>query len=292
MAAAAPIITRLHCESKEDAALLAAYVGKAQAQLDAIRRSGDVDPWRQIHPWTIGTDCSMPYIHYVAHSAGGDIYGWMSVLVHARKGEDKYAFIAEVAATVRGLGHRMHEQLVAETKDTLDFLYLYAVNDAVADVYASRWGYERIGDTRHMIRVFGGKRPSAAFLAKCMDNAESPLEDVAALLAPLHTTQNRRFMHLVRGLPGAAAGANAANLKGLAENVEIATSASETEEEQRAAAAGLLEEFYVRRGVPVPAPRTPQPPRRLTYGPGWTQTEKGRRRMRRRGGRKTLRRRR
>jgi hypothetical protein len=278
-------ITRLHCERVDDVPILTAFAETAQTQLDTVRRSGGADPWRGIHPWTIGTDCSMPYIHYIAHTATGDVYGWMSVLVHGDARADKYAFVAEVAATVRGLGRRLHDELLADTRDTLDFLYLYAVNDIVASVYASTWGYERIADTRHMVRVLR-RGPSDAFIEKCMKPEDAPIEDVRALLAPLHTTnaRNRRFMHLARGVPSVSA--SAANVTQLAENVEIAMAGEETEEAQRAAAAALLEEFYVRRGVPVPSPRAVKAPVRLTYGPGWTQGDKGRRRHRstRRGG--------
>lgn len=286
-AAAAPalVITRLHCEFPQDTPQIVAYAEKAQTQLDAIRRSGGADPWRGIHPWTIGTDCSMPYIHYIAHTATGDVYGWMSVLVHGDARADKYAFLAEVAATIRGLGRRLHDELLADTRDTLDFLYLYAVNDIVASVYATTWGYERIADTRHMVRVLR-KRPSDAFIEKCMKPDDAPIEDVHALLAPLYTTnaRNRKFMHLARGVSNVPA--SAANVAQLAENIEIATAGEATEEAQRAAAAALLEEFYVRRGASVPNPRAVKPPVRLTYG----RRSRHRRRHRRRSTRRRQRR--
>lgn len=286
-------ITRLHCERADDVPLITAYAEKAQAQLNAILRSGGTDPWRRIHPWTIA--CNMPYIHYIAHTASGDVYGWMTVLIHSKRAAgkeeaDTYAFIAEVAAqsSIRGLGQRMHDQLVDETKDTLDFLYLYAVNESVASVYEARWGYSRIGDSLNMVRVLQNK-PSKAFI-ESLKQEGSPLENVQSVLAPLYTTQNRHFMHLVRGLP--SADASTSNLKQLAENVEIATGGEETEDAQRAAAVTLLEDFYVRRGAPVPTPRVVKAPVRLTYGPGWTQTEKGRRYSRRRRDRRRQRRRR
>lgn len=157
MAEPACKITRYECKNEEESKKIAELVDVANQQQNEYH--GFVD----IFPWLGG--CDLAEIHYVAQKADGTVCGWMSVKERMWK-KRKYLYLSEISAiriqdeSYRGVGKRLHDQLVQDSKDPsdpegkrflYDFIYLYPLNEKVKATYVGKWGYKELfpGDTNH-----------------------------------------------------------------------------------------------------------------------------------------------
>lgn len=148
-------ITRYHCKNQEESKKIADLVNTAIAQ-----QTKDPESFIDIFPW-LGA-CDLAEIHYVAQKADGTICGWMSVKEREWK-KRKFLYLSEITTirtideSYKGVGKRLHDQLVHDAKDPkgkgflYDFIYLYPLNEKVKATYKDKWGYKDLfpGDKKH-----------------------------------------------------------------------------------------------------------------------------------------------
>lgn len=132
-------ITRYDCAS--DAHAIDELANAANAQ--QVKNEGfnhRVQPWK--------ARCTGADWHYVARNPAGLICGWLRATLYREKGQT-YIYLAEISTRrikdefFGGVGRRLHDALVSDaTANSVDFIYLYPLNDKVASIYET-WGYVR-----------------------------------------------------------------------------------------------------------------------------------------------------
>ena len=159
-------VKRLNCSKSENVRSIEELAEKAEAQQN--RNSGFNS---RILPWREG--CFHVDRHYIAQAMDGHICGWMTVHLN-RSSKSNYIFISEISTRrikdefYGGVGRSLHDALVADARaEEIDFIYLYALNEDVAAVYA-KWGYVILRpEIKHQFFIIG-KEPSKAFLDNLM----------------------------------------------------------------------------------------------------------------------------
>ena len=161
-------VKRLNCSKSENVRIIEELAEKAEAQQN--RNSGFNS---KILPWREG--CFHVDRHYIAQAMEGTICGWMTVhLNRITKSKSIYIFISEISTRrtkdefYGGVGKKLHDTLVADARaEGADFIYLYALNDDVAAVYA-KWGYVILRpEIKHQFFIIG-REPSNEFLDTLM----------------------------------------------------------------------------------------------------------------------------
>jgi hypothetical protein len=112
-------------------------------------QSDQFDP--RVQPWADGCQSKYPRYHFVA-SAGDDILGWMTadIRTHAPKSGRiwTYVYLDKVSARngTKGVGRKLGDYLKtwAENQREVDFIWLWAINERVSDIYETSWLYERV----------------------------------------------------------------------------------------------------------------------------------------------------
>lgn len=118
-------------------------------------------------PWKLGCK-DKDFVHFVAQSqTTGMICGWLVAGFTKQSG-----YIYEISTRrikdsyYGGIGQALHREFLDEAwLRGVDFVYLFPLNESVAEVYATPvWGYTRIDpDLNHMFRSLRA-RPSKEFL--------------------------------------------------------------------------------------------------------------------------------
>ena len=132
------VVTRYTCT--HNAPMLETLARNANAQM--ARNDG----FRNIYPWK--KQCAEDHhrVHYIARSPTGIICGWMTTEWKKEFGQ-QYVYLSEISTRrikdelYGGVGQRLHVALLADAQAAnIEFIYLYPLNPAVADIY-KKWGY-------------------------------------------------------------------------------------------------------------------------------------------------------
>ena len=173
---------------------LAALAEKQQGELLAAKPlGGPVEGLRSklpifpfdtmITPWQSKFG-NHPDWHFVAQAPDGRICGWLTAeLKHDHN--RRYIYLAEISTrrirdeVYGGVGRQLHEALVAAASEgKYNFIYLYPVNDKVAEIYEG-WGYssnKKIPDVPHQFYVID-RGPTKGIL----DSLRKQLEHIEPL---------------------------------------------------------------------------------------------------------------
>jgi GNAT superfamily N-acetyltransferase len=128
---------------------IAVYDCRSQKeQIDAaVKELQQPDQFNQsVRPWLDGCKDGERY-HFV-YREGGQIQAWMMVDILTHKGNWRYAYLDKVSARngTKGVGRQLGEYLKtwAKGRGNIDFIWLWAKNRPVSDIYEKVWGYNRV----------------------------------------------------------------------------------------------------------------------------------------------------
>ena len=101
---------------------------------------------QKVLPWLDG--CKEGERYHFVYRDNGQIQGWMMVdiLTHQRKWTYAYLDKVSVRNGTKGVGKALGEYLktwAAERKD-IDFIWLWAIDERVSNIYQEFWGYKRV----------------------------------------------------------------------------------------------------------------------------------------------------
>jgi GNAT superfamily N-acetyltransferase len=101
---------------------------------------------QNVRPWEDGCEGGERY-HFV-YRENGQIQGWMMVDILTHKGKWTYAYLDKVSARngTKGVGKQLGDYLKdwARARGNIDFIWLWAKNRPVSDIYEKVWGYKRV----------------------------------------------------------------------------------------------------------------------------------------------------
>jgi hypothetical protein len=105
------------------------------------------DAFVSIFPWKKQCDEAEDHVHYIARNPAGIICGWLSARSVEMFGQ-YYIYLNEISTRrikdelYGGIGKKLHDALLKDSHEAgVDFIYLYPLNPAVADLY-KKWGYK------------------------------------------------------------------------------------------------------------------------------------------------------
>ena len=106
---------------------------------------------KRVQPWK--DDCKFTYhrYHFIA-TEGNKVIGWMLVDIrtHEPRGDRtwRYVYLDKVSVRngTRGVGKALGDELIkwATNRGDIDFIWLWAIDKRVSDIYEGMWDYERV----------------------------------------------------------------------------------------------------------------------------------------------------
>ena len=131
---------------------------------------------QKVRPWLDGCKEGAKRYHFV-YRAEGQIDGWMMVDILTHKRNWTYAYLDKVSVRngTTGVGKALGEYLkkwAIDRKD-IDFIWLWAINEQVRNIYQKSWGYNHVQyyDKYGFMYFFIKKNPPLSLLqAELPDN--------------------------------------------------------------------------------------------------------------------------
>ena len=176
------------------------------AELAATVQSDQFD--RRVQPWADGCESKYPRYHFVAMTADV-VEGWMMVDIRTHKPKSgrmwTYVYLDKVSVRngTRGVGKRLWEvlkQWAGDHQPNVDFIWLWAINKEVSNVYENSWEYERVqyyDDYGFMFYTI--RRPPPLSMLQETDNIENPrVYWVAADMVSKMNPRNETLIKLIQ----------------------------------------------------------------------------------------------
>ena len=124
-----------------------AKIGELAKTIDSSKFDIRVQPWADGCPQS-----EYPRYHFLARADDGNILGWMTADIRTHEPRSPriwtYVYLDKVSVRngTKGVGKALGDYLKewAGNQPDVDFIWLWAINERVSDVYEASWLYNRV----------------------------------------------------------------------------------------------------------------------------------------------------